>query len=349
MAWLPLTSFSKELSDTIIEIEDKRFLEHWGVDGLALFRALLAYSSGRSLQGASTITMQVSDLIQPEVLLQNKPIKKGKILGKFKQIWRAFFIDLSWSKNQILETYLNLIHLRGELQGVHSFTYGYFNKSPQFLSPEESIIIATLIRKPNVKTTALFKSACRNIKKINVENDCSHLEQVTNNSLKKRPVISNPHNLAPHYARKVFSKTPGSQTIQSFIDSKIQQKVYSILEKNLISLRANKVNDMAAVVVDNKSGKILAYVGTIDRFSKSSQVDGADSARQAGSTLKPFLYGKAIEKKIITPASIIPDEPTVFSWSGKIYRPVNYDQKFHGSVTVKQALGSSLNIPAVKS
>ncbi len=349
VSWLPLKSYSKELTQLIVAVEDKRFFSHFGIDPIALTRAMKSYFIDKNLEGGSTITMQLADLISNDVLLKNKKIKKGFILSKINQIYRAFFIDLKWNKEEILEAYLNLIHLRGEHQGVSSFTQAYLSKTPHYLSFEESVAIASTIKRPNAKYERLFQRTCYNTTKLskNKDYDCTKLKPIITKITTNKPYIENDYKLAPHLARKLFKENKKSITT-SYLDAGLQKTVYGILKKNLSYLQNNKVSDISAIVIDNKTGEVLSYVGTVEEFSKSKDVDGADSPRQAGSTLKPFLYARALEKKLVTTASIISDEPTVLPWSGGLYRPTNYDSKFHGNVTLRQALASSLNVPAVK-
>jgi penicillin-binding protein 1C len=153
--------------------------------------------------------------------------------------------------------------------------------------------------------------------------------------------------LAPHLARRLFSQFPHETSLTSTIDLDLQAKVTAIMKKNLYRLSEQNVHDSAAIVIDNQNGRVLAYVGTLST-SESPHVDGVEAYRQAGSSLKPFIYAKAIESKTLTAASILLDDPTAISWGGQVYRPANYDQHFNGPVSAREALASSLNVPAVK-
>ncbi len=346
--WLPLNSFSQEIRQAVIQVEDKRFYDHWGVDFLALARAIKVTLTTRRIQGASTLSMQTADLIDRKVLLEHEPIVKGSVFAKIRQIVRGFSLDLKWSKQEILEAYLNLVHLKGETQGVHSVSQLYLAKSPRFLNTAESYLLAALIKAPNRNAESLVKRACRLAKRQNKDTDCKKMDAPLARLFSGTKKNNESQNIAPHLARRLFQAQQSSQPVQTHINKDLQQKVYAILQKNLSYLQNRNVHDAAAVVIENKTGNLLAYVGAIKKYSDASKVDGADAPRQAGSTLKPFLYGRAIEKKILTPASLIEDNPTVLKWSGGLYRPKNYDSKFHGTVSVRQALASSLNVPAVK-
>src|SRR5262249_53509410 len=120
------------------------------------------------------------------------------------------------------------------------------------------------------------------------------------------------------------------------------------LRRHLLAVRAQRVEDGTVLVVDNATGEILAYVGGSGELSGAPYVDGVQARRQAGSTLKPFLYGLALERRVLTPASLLEDTPLDLAVAGGLYRPQNYDDHFKGLVTVRTALASSLNVPAVR-
>ncbi|HEY8270258.1 MAG TPA: penicillin-binding protein 1C [Pseudobdellovibrionaceae bacterium] len=349
LAWHPLQRFPESLQRAVVSAEDQRFFSHWGVDPLSLGRALLANIQGKRLQGASTITMQLSDLIQENVLLHNQVIKKGSVFHKFAQITRAFFIELKWSKKEILEAYLNLIHLRGEFQGVPALTYAYLKKDPLALEAAESLVIASMISSPNQSLISLKAKACL----LNRRQDhatppsCEKVNAAAEFFFNKSPAMPVSPNYAPHLARRLFNEFAEDAILTSTINSDLQKKVSAILEKNVYRLKDSHVHDTTAIVIDNRSGKVLAYVGTVSS-SENPHVDGILSYRQAGSSLKPFIYAKALETKTLTAASILLDDPTAISWNGEVYRPANYDKHFYGPVAVREALGSSLNVPAVK-
>ncbi|MGZ3805350.1 MAG: penicillin-binding protein 1C [Pseudobdellovibrionaceae bacterium] len=346
LVWFPLDRFPKSIQDAVISAEDQRFFYHLGVDPLSMGRAFLANIQGKHLQGASTITMQLSDLIQEDVLLHNKVIKKGSLFHKLGQITQAFFIELKWSKKEILEAYLNLIHLRGEFQGVPALASAYLNKDPLALDPIESLVIASMISSPNQSASSLKAKSCLLYRKSS-EASCQQVEAIVDAFFSKAPAMPAGPNGAPHLSRRLFNENPEEALLTSTIEQGLQQKVSAILEKNIFRLKDSHVQDTAAIVIDNRSGKVLAYVGTVSS-SESPHVDGILSYRQAGSSLKPFLYAKALETKTLTAASILLDEPTAISWNGDVYRPSNYDKHFYGPVAVREALGSSLNVPAVK-
>jgi penicillin-binding protein 1C len=354
LAWHPLASFTEELRVAVIGAEDRRFFSHPGVDFLGLGRAILALFSQESVQGASTISMQLGDLIQPEVLTENRSIPKGSVLHKISQMSRALALEIRWNKAQILEAYLNLIHLRGEFQGVPAVTEAYFKKKTLALDAAEAAVVATMISSPNQGQVALKRRTCLLVKRLAIHNaafaaaaDCSTTDLAVETLIRAHPTLPTQLGSSPHLARRLFKTHRDATILQSTINAQLQNEVQAILEKNLAALRNSNVNDSAAIVIENRTGKVLAYVGAVTS-SSSPHVDGVEAYRQAGSTLKPFLYGKALDLKLLTAASILNDEPTAISWEGNIYRPTNYDRQFYGTVSIREALASSLNVPAVK-
>lgn len=358
LGWYPLRLFSDDIRQAVIQAEDQRFFSHVGFDLQSLIRASAAIFKGNRVQGASTITMQLSDLIQPEVLVSNRRIKKGSWIHKLQQIVRAPFLELRWSKNEILEAYLNLIHLRGEFQGIPAASYSFFNKHPVTLDNSESVVLAASISGPNQSFKVLERRACSLMRRLGESS--SNLSRDLNNEcdsdelrsalglMSQKPKGSIPMpNEAPHLARRLFRDHPTEMIVHSSIDRKLQREVSAILERQIARLQGKNVHDAAAIVVENVSGKVIAYVGAV-KSSLSPHVDGVQSPRQAGSTLKPFIYAKALDSRILTSASVLVDDATTISWGEYVYRPINYNRTFYGDVSVREALGSSLNVPAVK-
>ncbi len=347
LAWYPLSSFGQTIREAVIAAEDRRFHWHLGFDPIGLLRALRSNLAGHRRQGASTITMQLVDLMQKDVLLQNRPIPKGSIGHKILQLVRAVLVELKWSKDEILEAYLNLIHLRGEYQGVPAFSYAYLKKHPLALDAAESLVVAAMISSPNQGRRSLAERACGLAAVVSSGEGCAPEEAVVEALMRTTPSLAFNPGLAPHLARRVFRELPDSPVLTSFVKMDLQQKVAAILEKNLHRLKEQNVHDSAAIVIENKTGQVVAYVGALPS-SESPHVDGVQAYRQAGSTLKPFLYARGLEAKMLTASSILLDDPTSISWGQDVYRPTNYDKQFYGPVSVREALGSSLNVPAVK-
>lgn len=360
LPWEAYSAYSSTLVKTIIQTEDQRFWHHYGVDFFSIGRALRAYlgHKGRHpIQGASTITQQVASLLRAQTNFdQRGKIKKRNLFWKLVQILDAIALEAKWSKVQILETYLNLVHLKGELQGLPALSKISFNKHVKYLNLSEASVVSALIRAPNAKLEVVKHRACLVLERAmsssgqtpyHCEDIDSPLQKVFEKSTS--PFFSLPPQQAKafHLARRIRGMT-SKDSARSFIHAELQAQVEGILHKNLLRLKRNRVHDAAALVIENKSGRVLSYVGSQPKTSSAWEVDGVSAPRQAGSTLKPFFYARAMDRKLIDANSIYTDDDTPLSWNSGTYRPVNYDRQFYGPVTVRTALASSLNVPAVK-
>ncbi len=346
LGWTPLSKISPALLEATLKSEDQRFYEHHGVDWLAILNAgfnKLKSPRENKLRGASTITMQVVGLLFQEVRTKRKNWNQ-----KISQALLARDLEKQWSKDQILEAYLNTLSFRGELQGIEAAAQGLFSKSPHGLDRDESLILASLIRAPQASVAQVTQRACALGSSLDVNFACSGVSSKLTVGLQPQPP-SQKLNQLPHLGQDLHDRNRTSEKISSTIDARIQNQVHEILGDQLRSLAPLNVKDAAALVVDNRTGEILAYVGGTNQFSSAIYVDGVRARRQAGSTLKPFIYALAFQKRILTPASLVSDLPTEFSVSGGIYQPHNYDQQFKGeNISASEALASSLNVPAVK-
>ncbi|MCX5814999.1 MAG: penicillin-binding protein 1C [Proteobacteria bacterium] len=338
LEWASLNSVSPAFTGAVLFVEDKRFYQHHGVDWFAMGASVLKNLGPKRLRGASTITMQLAAALDKR--LKPKGARRG-IRQKWQQICAAIAIEKQWSKEQILEAYINLISYRGELQGITAASRGLFHKEPGGLNDEESFILAALITSPNAPMHSVIKKACA-YEKSSKGTVCESTENRFAEMYSIKPVAS----LAPHVAYRLLKGEKGK--IVSTIDGKLQRYVSETLRHYLAQLKTGNVSDGAVLVVHNRTGEILAYVGNSGPSSSAPHVDGIQARRQAGSTLKPFLYGLAIEKGLLTPASLLEDSPLHVTTPTGLYVPQNYDNTFRGSVSVRTALSASLNVPAVR-
>jgi len=343
--WTPLKNISPVLIEAVIQAEDKRFYEHGGVDYRSMGAALIQGFTSESLRGASTITMQLASILDKD--LQSKKGRRS-IWQKERQILNAWEIEKKWSKAQIFEAYLNFITFRGELQGIAAASRALFGKDPHGLDQSESLIMASLIRSPNASSAEVTKRAFHLNQSMKWEIDGNEIRS------KVRQVFLGPNflrpqaALAPHIARKLLQGRPNGCTVTCTLDSRIQRFGIDRLTHHLLSLKSQNVKDGAVLVLENNTGDVLAYVSYSGEPSYSQFMDGVQAKRQAGSTLKPFLYGLAFDQRILTPASLLDDSPLDIAVTSGIYQPRNYDSGFKGVVTSRIALASSLNVPAVK-
>ena len=336
--WVPLAKVAPGLRDAVIAGEDQRFLSHGGVDWHGLAGSAWEGVRGGHARGASTLTMQVAGFLAPEL---GDPGTRG-IRGKLRQMRAAWAIERNWSKDQILEAYLNLASFRGESQGIDAASRALFGKAPDMLDSDQALLLAALLPAPQASSDAVAHRACR----IGRISDCTMmLAEAFAMTSAGRAQADDP-NLAPHLAARLLTQ-PG-QTVTTTLDARVQTIAATALRHQLLGLGAERARDGAVVVVDNATGDVLAYVGGIGGASTAGHVDNANAPRQAGSTLKPFLYGQAIERGFLTAASILDDSPLELDTASGLYVPRDYDHDFKGAVSVRTALAGSLNVPAVR-
>jgi penicillin-binding protein 1C len=338
LPWVALDGISPALGAAVMQAEDQRFLQHDGVDIGALGKAAWDNLFRRRPRGASTITMQLAAQLDPAL----QPGAAGRSwTQKWDQIKAARELDQAWTKPQIMEAYLNLVTFRGELQGVGAAARGLFNKAPSGLDVAESAILASLLRAPAASPRLVARRACALAAEMHGATACADIEIRAANAFARAASMA-ALAPAPHVAQKLL-KAP-SQQVRSTLDASLQRYAQSALRQQIMSLRERNVKDGAVVVLDNVSGDILAYVGN----AGGSEIDGVAALRQAGSTLKPFLYELALERKQLTAASLLDDSPVDISTNSGLYIPQNYDREFKGYVSARTSLASSLNVPAVR-
>ncbi|WP_150670913.1 penicillin-binding protein 1C [Pandoraea anhela] len=353
--WVTLTDVSPAFRQALIVSEDKRFYAHSGVDWRGVAAAAWGNLWHSRTRGASTLTMQLAGLLDDDL----RPSARNRsVTQKVGQAATAVWLEQRWRKDQILEAYLNLVPFRGELVGISAVSQTLFGKLPIGLDAREAALAVALLRAPNASAARVSQRACGILKDIGQAADCSGLEGYTQLVFSRPASVMTTRdavNLAPHFARRVFSerRPPAGTRITSTLDANLQRMAVSTLQQTLRELstpgRSRNVQDGAIVVIDNASGDILAWVGSSGAaLSSAAQVDGVTSLRQAGSTLKPFLYAQAIAERRLTAASLLDDSPIDLPTGGGLYIPQNYDRHFKGWVSARTALGSSLNVPAVR-
>ncbi|HEU0045335.1 MAG TPA: penicillin-binding protein 1C [Sphingomonas sp.] len=342
LAWTPLGEIAAVVPAAVIAAEDKRFRAHGGVDWLATASALRERWAGRpgggGGRGASTISMQVAAYLAPALA---RPGARGW-RDKLRQMRAARALEAAWSKDEILEAYLNLAGYRGEAQGIGAAALGLFGKTPASLARDDALLLAALLPEPQADARKLARRACR----LSGERDCSRFPAQAAAMFGPARSLQLDPGLAPHLADRLLTKP--ALRIRTTLDAGVQRLAAAALRRQLQGLGATRARDGAVVVVDNASGDVLAYVGGIGGASTAPAVDNAASYRQAGSTLKPFLFGQAIERGYLTPASILDDSPVQLDTASGLYVPQNYDRGFKGLVSARTALAGSLNVPAVR-
>lgn len=353
--WVALADISPALRTALVLSEDKRFYEHSGVDWRAVSRAAWANLWNSKTRGASTITMQLAGLLDDD-------LKRGalgrSVAQKIGQAVSAQWLERRWRKDQILEAYLNLVPLKGELVGIDAMSQTLFGKAAHGLDRREAAVTAALVRAPNAKTAQVAQRACNVLQALQPSTraaDCQGLELFTSAALQRRDYAAS-EGIAPHVARQLLrpgdatgtTALPHGSTVRTSLRAPLQRFAIQTLHQHLRELAERHVEDGALVVLDNASGEVLAWVGSSGDLSAAAEVDGVTALRQPGSTLKPFLYAQAIAQRRLTAASLIDDASTQIQTAGGLYIPQNYDRQFKGWVSVRTALAASLNVPAVR-
>ena len=382
--YVNLDKISPDVVAATIATEDKDFYQHPGFDVLAIARALVQnYTSGTIVSGASTITQQLARAL----LLSPTEQSQQTIIRKAREIILAAEIERRYSKNQILELYLNEIYYGNLAYGIEAAAETYFNTTSDQLTLAQAAFLAGLPQSPAVYdifsnregTLNRDKQVLTQIYQVSKEKNCI---QVSNSN---QPVCLSAQQAAdayiaienynftpktnpmtyPHwvmYIRYLLEQKYDPQTIYrsgfrvyTTLDPKLQTQAEQIVKDQITALSDKHVTDGALVAIRPDTGEIMAMVGSADFYDNvnAGQINMAIQLRQPGSAIKPITYTAAFEKGW-TPATLIWDVPSEFPPSGDPndtrapYVPVNYDHSFHGPVTVREALANSYNIPAVK-
>lgn len=348
--WVALKDVSADLLNATVLAEDRYFFNHPGVNPFAISRALFQnIRSGKVVSGASTISQQV---------VRNITRSRRTIFAKMREIWLAIRLERTIAKEDILVQYLNRIYYGNQAYGIAAASKLYFDKPPADLSLAESAFLAGLPRSPaSVNPYRYFQRA-----KIRQEDILYRMysggyiqrekwERARKESLQLVPERINFR--APHFCDFILQKIPPSlqrtlHNIRTTLDYTLQEKVESLVTDHIQKVAHKGISNAAVVIMDNTTAEILSMVGSMDFFDDrhDGQVNGAVSLRQPGSTLKPFTYGLALERGM-TAAEILEDRDFYFPTPGGAYSPRNYDERFHGTVRLRQALACSYNVPAV--
>ena len=354
-----LDKIPKTVQQATIAIEDKNFYSHSGINPIGgMLRAILASIGRQKLQGGSTITQQLikSALLSPERTLTRKA----------KEIFLSPIVELLYSKDKILEMYLNQVPYGGTAWGIETASERYFGKSVQDLKLSEAALLAGLPQAPTLyspfgahpeyakdRQRAVLKRMVEDGYITNQESDAAANEELV---FKQDKGI-----LAPHfvmYVKEELVKKFGENIVErgglkvtTTLDLDLQTYVQATVAAEVGKLKSYRVSNGAALITKPSTGEILSMVGSVDYFATpSGSFNVVTALRQPGSSIKPINYAIGIEKRIVTAAHMFLDVPTCFANVGgpKTYCPKNYDGKFRGPVQLRMALGNSLNIPAVK-
>ncbi|MGU3398812.1 penicillin-binding protein 1C [Brucellaceae bacterium D45D] len=330
-----------KLIKMLIAYEDKRFYEHGGIDWRALARAALQLAgNGRIVSGGSTLSMQLARLIEPREI--------RSFGSKFRQLARAVQIERRLSKEQILERYLTLAPYGGNLEGVRSASLAYFNKEPLRLSTSEAALLVALPqlperRRPDREMNNAIAARDRVLNRMVEAQVLS--EDEAGRGLREK-ISATRHALpalAAHFADLALINAPTEARHKLTLKKSVQRGLEAAAREAASKL-GSKVS-IAMVLADSRNGNILGEVGSADYFNAQRQgwIDMTRAVRSPGSTLKPFIYGLAFEEGMIAQETIIEDRPADFAG----YRPRNFDMRYQGDVSIRQALQLSLNVPTI--
>ncbi|OOG83834.1 penicillin-binding protein 1C [Hydrogenophaga sp. A37] len=354
--WVALPEVSSALRQALVYSEDRRFYEHAGVDWQAVASAAWGNLWNTRTRGASTLTMQLAGLLDADFKAGQQGRSWTQKAGQ--AVW-AQWLETRWRKDQILEAYLNRVPFRGEIIGIDALSRSLFNKAPHGLDADEAALTAALVRAPNAGRERVAERACAVRQAMQRASGaapagCLGIRLLADMALRERR-WSPSDGIAPHATRRALAEWRAQPAkgavppqLRTTLWAPLQRHAQELLQRQLRELQMQRVEDGAVLVLDNASGEVLAWVGSSGRLSQASEVDAVLALRQPGSTLKPLLYAQAIAERRLSAASLIEDAPTHIPTAAGLYIPQNYDRQFRGWVSVRSALASSLNIPAVR-
>jgi penicillin-binding protein 1C len=334
---------SEKYKTAVLHFEDKRFYRHFGIDFIAVVRAIKQnFRAGKIESGASTITMQLARLKNPS---------KRTFFAKLRETHAALRMEMWHSKDEIFAEYSSLAPMGGNIVGAETACWRFFGHPLETLTWAEAALLALLPNRPsalNLKKERAFLLERRNnlLKSLAAAN---FMDAETLSSALQEPLPKSNAEWrfkTPHYAEAAATLFPNHINLHGTIDSRVQENLEQIAKNYGKKTREYLNVNMSVLIAETKTGKIRGYLGSLDYYDSLSRgmIDGVRAHRSTGSILKPFLYALAIERGPYTPESLIEDIPAWY----RGFSPQNADKKFSGLVALKDALTNSLNVPAVK-
>lgn len=334
----------------LVVYEDRRFFTHRGIDPLALVRAAgQLVRHGRIISGGSTITMQLARLLDGR--------GERSLAGKVAQMLRALQIEARLTKRQILSLYLTLAPYGGNLEGVTAASWAWLGKPPRRLSPGEAALLVALPQLPERRRPDRYPQAARKARDRVIERmiEAGVVDHAEARMARHEPLGAVRRGLPAHAAHlaqgtlrlapdgEVEAAIPAVEVHRTTIDL-AAQKALETLVRERVGWLGDRLS-VAMIAADHRTGEVVAHVGSPDFFDarRWGEIDITRARRSPGSTLKPFIYGIALEEGLVAPETLIDDRPADFAG----YRPANFDLTYQGTVTVRQALQLSLNVPAI--
>ena len=336
-------NFSLKYKIAVLHFEDKRFNRHFGVDPIAVVRAIKQNLRAKKIEsGASTITMQLARLKNPS---------KRTFFSKLKETHAALRMEARYSKDEIFAQYASLAPFGGNIVGLETASWRFFGHSAETLTWSQAALLAMLPNRPSAinlekerprlleRRNGLLKSLAK----------AGFMDEETLNSALREPL---PQNNAewrfktPHYAEAAAAFFPSETVLYGTLDDRVQERLETIVKNYGKRITEHSNVNISVLITETETGKIRGYLGSLDYYDSLSKgmIDGVRSRRSTGSILKPFLYALAIERGPYTSESLIEDIPTWY----KGFSPQNSDKNFSGILPLKNALTLSLNVAAVR-
>lgn len=354
-----LSEISPTLRSALLQKEDKWFYWHFGVNPFAIVRAAVNnLRHQKTTSGASTLTMQVARMLENQYTAQKegnrkRPTQRERtVWNKIVEVFRALQLEITHSKSEILQLYLNLAPYGGNIEGVKAASLLYFGTLPEKLSLAQATTLAIIPNRPTTlkldeNNAVIRRERDKWLERFRAEGVFPSTQ--IDDALREPTDIQRhdaPTTIAPHFAYRMKRLFPLEFTIPTTLDTRKQQSVQTLTQNVIRRLKIYGINNAAVLVVNNATREVEAYLGSPDYADKaaSGEVDGVRAVRSPGSALKPLAYTLAMDKGLITPKTVLTDVPTNFDG----YAPENFDRTYRGFVPVEKALINSLNIPAVK-
>jgi penicillin-binding protein 1C len=346
--WLPLKSISPVLVNATLLHEDKWFRFHPGVSPKSLVRAIWhTYVKKDRKIGGSTITMQLARI--------KYDINSRTISGKTSQILAAFWLELLYSKNEILEAYLNLVSYGLNIEGAGAASLVYFHKNADKLTLSDALALSVIPQSPAKRMGRVTEGIPANqsleqARKVlfakwigKYPKDQDQKSIVDQRIILKRP--SDLPFLAPHFANEVRELDPFDPVLNTTLDLRLQRLIERHIKSYVEANRQKGIKNAVVLLADHRTLEVKSLIGSADFFDQKidGQVNGARAKRSPGSALKPFIYGLGIDQGLIHPMTMLKDAPMSFG----AYNPENFDGEFSGPIKAKDALVKSRNVPAV--
>ncbi|HKQ72013.1 MAG TPA: penicillin-binding protein 1C [Polyangiaceae bacterium] len=352
--FVSLDDLGERAARAMVAAEDRRFYWHTGIDPLAMVRAVgQAIAHRRIVSGASTLTQQLARTVVP---------RPKNLAGKLREMVLATRIEMSLSKRQILEQYLNRAPFGPGLRGIEAASQFYFGKPTRDLSLAEVALLAGMPRGPTLydprRGTARIERRRNRVLGRLLANGQVETDEIRRAESEPIFLVSSGSGYgAPHFVRALMAgsldlaleKGKGASRVRTTLDVGLQRETEVLARSAMVRLANRHVSAASVVVLENGSGDLLAYLGSPDigDAARLGENDGVMAKRQPGSALKPFVYELALEKLGFSAATVLPDVDLHLASDGTDYHPQNYDGRYHGPVRLREALANSYNVPAV--